>query len=340
MIALPLPLIFAAVIAYLLLADLRSGRPLRIFHALLALCALQSALNALAHYYGLPLGPLMPVTACALPPLAWLAFRDALIEDVTPARALPHAAAPLLALLARIAAPAVLDALVPLTFAAYALAILWALRSDSPLPRARLDAGPMPAHTWRALAFALLLSTLGDIAISVGYVTGHPEWHGPIVSLVTSASLLLIALLSLDRNAQGVPEADPDAQPATSTPTDRATNGADDDAADKAEDSALLARLDALMTDEKLYLEPDLTLARLARRLRVPAKRLSTAINRAHGENVSRYVNGFRIRHACGLLTDGANVTDAIYASGFNTKSNFNREFLRVTGKAPSAWVG
>ena len=26
-------------------------------------------------------------------------------------------------------------------------------------------------------------------------------------------------------------------------------------------------------------------------------------------------------------------------ASGFNTKSNFNREFLRVTGKNPSDWL-
>ncbi|HBN49318.1 MAG TPA: AraC family transcriptional regulator, partial [Thalassospira sp.] len=24
--------------------------------------------------------------------------------------------------------------------------------------------------------------------------------------------------------------------------------------------------------------------------------------------------------------------------SGFNTKSNFNREFLRITGKTPSQW--
>jgi AraC-like DNA-binding protein len=25
--------------------------------------------------------------------------------------------------------------------------------------------------------------------------------------------------------------------------------------------------------------------------------------------------------------------------SGFNTKSNFNREFLRVVGKSPSEWL-
>ena len=51
--------------------------------------------------------------------------------------------------------------------------------------------------------------------------------------------------------------------------------------------------------DEQPYLDPDLTLARLARRLHVPIKQLSLAINMVKGENVSRYVNGFRIRSAC-----------------------------------------
>ena len=32
------------------------------------------------------------------------------------------------------------------------------------------------------------------------------------------------------------------------------------------------------------------------------------------------------------------NLTEAMFASGFNTKSNFNREFRRITGKAPSDW--
>ena len=99
-----------------------------------------------------------------------------------------------------------------------------------------------------------------------------------------------------------------------------------------------MARLDALVAEGALYLDADLTLERLSLRLLVPATRLSTAINRTTSENVSRYVNGFRIRHACARLTAGESVTAAMLDSGFNTKSNFNREFLRVTGMAPGAW--
>ena len=69
------------------------------------------------------------------------------------------------------------------------------------------------------------------------------------------------------------------------------------------------------------------------------AKQLSATINRATGGNVSRYVNGFRIRHACERLKAGDNVTSAMLNSGFNTKSNFNREFLRTTGYSPRVWL-
>ena len=103
-------------------------------------------------------------------------------------------------------------------------------------------------------------------------------------------------------------------------------------------DEALVARLDTLLEGRRLCLDPELTLARLARALHVPVKQLSAAINRSTGGNVSRHVNGYRIREACRALEAGASVTEAMLASGFNTKSNFNREFRRVTGRTPSAW--
>ena len=103
-------------------------------------------------------------------------------------------------------------------------------------------------------------------------------------------------------------------------------------------DKALIARLDALLESRRLYLDPELTLTRLARALHVPVKQLSAAINRSTGGNVSRHVNAYRIREACRALEGGAGVTDAMLASGFNTKSNFNREFRRVTSRTPSDW--
>jgi AraC-like DNA-binding protein len=108
---------------------------------------------------------------------------------------------------------------------------------------------------------------------------------------------------------------------------------------DASRDQAIISALDQYLAQHKPFLDPDLTLARLARKLVVPAKQLSAAINRTKNENVSRFINRHRIEQACGLMTEGKSVTTAMFDSGFNTKSNFNREFLRIKQVAPSKWL-
>lgn len=141
----------------------------------------------------------------------------------------------------------------------------------------------------------------------------------------SSLALLLVGLLSGSPAAAGVEHNEHETPAAPSQES-------------VAEDGDILAQLESFLSREPLHLDPNLNLTRLARRLHLPEKRLSSAINRATGSNVSRYFNAWRIRHACKLIEEGSSVTDAMLESGFNTKSNFNREFLRMTGVAPSAW--
>ena len=97
--------------------------------------------------------------------------------------------------------------------------------------------------------------------------------------------------------------------------------------------------LDALMQKHRLFADSGLNLARLARRLSRPARAVSNAVNRLRGTSVSQYVNDFRVAEACRLLRDTEEpVTRILYDAGFMTKSNFNREFSRVTGMTPSDW--
>ncbi len=322
MLALPIPLIVAMVLGFLLVRSV-GARPLP-FLALLTACAAQGLLVSLVLHYGVDaLRPLLPVTATTIPPLAWIAFQTALIRAPDPSSDLIHAAAPAFTAFAYAFARGTVDYVVLAIFLGYGAAmILRLLRSAGELPLARLEAGGLPGAIWLALAVALILSAVSDALIAVAYEMGRADLPPLIVSVFSSAALLAIGLLGLSPHAAGAPE--PDATPEPPEASE--------------EDAALVARLDALLEGEKLYLEPDLTLARLARRLHVPIKRLSVAINRATGGNVSRHVNGHRIAHACRLLDAGAAVTDAMLESGFNTKSNFNREFARVTGKAPRDW--
>lgn len=327
MLVLPISLIVALVLGFLLLQSLVKGDRPWLFSALLAVCAFQSVITSLTQYYGVSaLLVVQPVTATIIPPLAWVAFQSTAVRSFDPRRDLLHLAAPAFTALCVAIAPIALDVVVPTIFLIYGGAILYALRAgpDS-LPLMRLEVGNLPRLVWAAIALALILSGVGDGLIAVAQLAGRGWLQAWIVSASTSISLLLIGLLVLSHSVVG--DLEPAQAPVTATTAEDAEQDAD-----------LMQRLNRLIADDELYLNPGLTLAQLARRLHVPAKQLSAAINRATGENVSRYINGFRVQRACQRLSDGDSVTEAMLASGFNTKSNFNREFLRITGSTPSDW--
>lgn len=322
--ALPLPMFVALIFGYLALRIVvLRDRPLA-----LALLIGGIAVQGVILSYPLFL-PVQPVTAAMIPPLAFVAFQVTAVRQFDPVRDLWHLAGPAFVLFTRFVEPLFLDLVIPALFLAYAAALLLQLgRGADAMPRLSLAMGDRPGLIWRLIACALILSAVGDGAIAVVMWLGA-EWLRPwIVVVLTASNLAGIGLLSLSP-AVAAPAADgPDGDeaPAPASP--------ERDAAD----AALMARLDALMTRDRLYLDPELTLARIARRLILPAKQVSAAVNRATGENVSRLINSYRIRHACERLAAGDSVTAAMLASGFNTKSNFNREFLRLTGCAPRDW--
>jgi AraC-like DNA-binding protein len=116
------------------------------------------------------------------------------------------------------------------------------------------------------------------------------------------------------------------------------------------EKDTMHARLVQLMDRDRLYLDPDLTLARLAERAKVSPKALSQVINERIGRNFNDFINEYRIKNACALLSDAgcrSTITEILYDSGFNSKSVFNEAFRKHTGKTPSeyrqgcrAWAG
>jgi len=103
--------------------------------------------------------------------------------------------------------------------------------------------------------------------------------------------------------------------------------------------AALLNRWLTLLQQEKLYtLEYGITLAQAARKLQVPARQLSNAINLHYGASFSVLLNDQRIAHAQRLLLSAPDlpVTEVMAEAGFASKSNFHKEFLRVTGTTPT----
>ncbi|MEO1679251.1 MAG: AraC family transcriptional regulator [Pseudomonadota bacterium] len=322
--SLPIPLVGALILCFLLarMWFVEGNRgPLA---GLLALCAVQSLIISLVQHYGLSLMfPLQVLMATVIPPAAWLCFQVTAVRSFGQLD-LVHLAPPILGIMGLFWVPVLLDLLIPALFLGYGAAILWHVSKGSDgLPRLRLENGETPGRIWLIIGAALMLSGLSDVLIAVAQAAGAPQYRPWIITVFSSGMLLVVGGLSLsDALGAETHEADIAAPPTVG-----------------AEEVDIMARLDALMSEQRPYLNPDLTLAQLARRMRVPVKQLSGAINRVTGENVSRYINAARVAAAQVALRRGESVTNAMLSSGFNTKSNFNREFLRVCGQSPSAWV-
>ena len=91
---------------------------------------------------------------------------------------------------------------------------------------------------------------------------------------------------------------------------------------------------------DKIYLDPDLTLAQIADRTGLSAHTLSQVINATMGINFFTLVNRYRIEYAAELLASekDASVISVCFRAGFNSKSAFNAIFKQHTGLTPSAY--
>lgn len=102
---------------------------------------------------------------------------------------------------------------------------------------------------------------------------------------------------------------------------------------------AHLRQLEDLMAADKTYLDPELTLAKLSKRLEIPRKELSQAINQVAETNYSRYIAELRVAEAKRLLLSPDHqhlkIAAIAYESGFNSLSSFNATFKDFTGFTP-----
>ncbi len=98
-------------------------------------------------------------------------------------------------------------------------------------------------------------------------------------------------------------------------------------------------RLLSLLQTEKIYLEPDINLHKLADKLQVKSNYLSQVINQFHKRNFYEFINTYRIEEAQKLLKETSLKIEAVaYDSGFNSLSTFNAVFKKIVGKTPSQY--
>lgn len=104
-------------------------------------------------------------------------------------------------------------------------------------------------------------------------------------------------------------------------------------------------RIDKMMREEKMFLEPDLRLSDIVTRLPISEASTRKLIHSEFGcEHFRTFLNRYRIEYAISLLNNSERVDDKLIAiafdSGFASLASFQRAFKRETGKTPSAWRG
>lgn len=102
-------------------------------------------------------------------------------------------------------------------------------------------------------------------------------------------------------------------------------------------------KLKLLMNSEKLYLDNDLSLPKLAKHLDASCNETSFVINELYGDNFYNFINKYRIEEAKNLLLsekyNQLNILGIAYESGFNSKTTFNTTFKKHTGYSPTGFV-
>ncbi|MBX2876781.1 MAG: helix-turn-helix transcriptional regulator [Saprospiraceae bacterium] len=98
-------------------------------------------------------------------------------------------------------------------------------------------------------------------------------------------------------------------------------------------------QLQAHMHATQAYLEPSLTLNKLAEQVGLSANQLSQVINTQTGGNFHDYINQFRIEAIKKALVESdEQIIVLAYTHGFNSKSTFNDVFKRITGLTPTQY--
>lgn len=102
----------------------------------------------------------------------------------------------------------------------------------------------------------------------------------------------------------------------------------------------ILEALRLTIKTQKPFTNPDLNIEQLAEMLSVSRHHLSQVINDKLHKNFNTFINECRVEEAKGLLkspaVDRITIAAIAYESGFNTISNFNTIFKKITGMTPS----
>ena len=111
----------------------------------------------------------------------------------------------------------------------------------------------------------------------------------------------------------------------------------------KMETELFIEKLDSLMSNEKIYLQNDITLSQVSDLLKTSTNNISWLLNNVYNSTFYDFINGYRIKEFLQKVKKNEHLSHTILAlsmdSGFNSKSTFNKAFKREMNDTPSNYI-
>lgn len=100
--------------------------------------------------------------------------------------------------------------------------------------------------------------------------------------------------------------------------------------------------IEQYFNETRIYLDPNLKIENLARKMHITSRRISRVINEVYEVNFNTFINEYRLSEAKKLMSQNPaeSKIENIYTKvGFNSRSAFNHAFKESTGHAPSDYL-
>ena len=102
-------------------------------------------------------------------------------------------------------------------------------------------------------------------------------------------------------------------------------------------------KIETLIFNEKLYQNPELSLAEIAKKLESNSSVISKAVNQGFAMNFNDFINNYRVEAVKEMFANGEHKKSTLvgiaYDCGFNSKATFNRAFKKNTGFSPKDYL-
>lgn len=104
-----------------------------------------------------------------------------------------------------------------------------------------------------------------------------------------------------------------------------------------------LAKLRHAMEVDKLYLDPELTVSKVAAHVGISSKTISSLLNQHVEKSFNDFVNGYRVQQVQEKLIAQSHENLTIYGialeAGFNSQATFQRAFKNIAGMSPREYI-